>query len=52
MNLAALAEDSLVRWGEHPVLAFEGREWTNADMQRQAARLAHGLVGLGLAPGE
>jgi long-chain acyl-CoA synthetase len=52
MNLAALAEDSLVRWGEHPVLAFEGREWTNIDMQREAARLAHGLVALGLAPGD
>jgi long-chain acyl-CoA synthetase len=52
MNLATLAEESLVRWGEHPVLAFEGREWTNADMQRTAARLAHGLVALGLAPGD
>ena len=52
MNLAALAEDSLVRWGEHPVLAVEGREWTNIDMQREAARLAHGLVALGLAPGD
>ena len=41
-----------MRWGEHPVLAFEGREWTNIDMQRKAARLAHGLVALGLAPGD
>ena len=52
MNLATLAEEVLVRWGEHPVLAFEGREWTNADMQRAAARLAHGLVRLGLGPGD
>ena len=52
MNLATLADESLARWGEHPALAFEGREWTNVDMQRGAARLAHGLVRLGVRPGD
>ncbi len=52
MNLARLGEDSLARFGEYPALAFEGRELTNADLQRAASRLAHGLRRLGVGPGD
>ncbi|MBI4010864.1 MAG: long-chain fatty acid--CoA ligase [Candidatus Rokubacteria bacterium] len=52
MNLAALGEESLRRYGEYPALAFEGRELTNVDQQRAASRLAHALVRLGVAPGD
>jgi long-chain acyl-CoA synthetase len=52
MNLARLAEESLLRWGEYVSLAFEGREWTNVAQQRAANRFAHALQRLGLAPGD
>lgn len=52
MNLASLAEESLRRYGEHPALAFEGRQWTNLDQQRAACRVAHAFRRLGVAPGD
>src|SRR5262249_33074880 len=42
----------LRRYGEYPVLAFEGRELTNVDQQRAASRLAHALRRLGIGPGD
>jgi long-chain acyl-CoA synthetase len=52
MNLAALGEESVRRFGEYPALAFEGRELTNVDQQRAASRLAHALRRLGVEPGD
>jgi long-chain acyl-CoA synthetase len=52
MNLAALGEESVRRFGEYPALAFEGRELTNVDQLRAASRLAHALRRLGVAPGD
>jgi long-chain acyl-CoA synthetase len=52
VNLASLGEESVRRFGEYPALVFEGREWTNAEQQRAANRLAHALRGLGIGPGD
>jgi long-chain acyl-CoA synthetase len=52
MSLARLAEDGLQKYGEYVALAFEGREYTNADMQRAAARIAHALRRLGVERGD
>jgi long-chain acyl-CoA synthetase len=52
MSLARLAEDALDKYGEYTALAFEGRQYTNVDQHRAAARLAHALRRLGVAPGD
>lgn len=52
MNLARLGEDNVRRFGEYPALFFEGREFTNAALQRGANRLAHALRGLGVGEGD
>ena len=52
MNLARLGEDSVERFGEYTALHFEGRELTNVDQQRTAARVANALVRLGVQPGD
>ena len=52
MSLTRLAEDALDRYGEYTALAFEGRQYTNVDQQRSAARLAHALRRLGVGPGD
>jgi len=52
MNLARLGEENVRTFGEYVSLAFEGREWTNVDQQRAAARAAHGLRALGVGPGD
>jgi long-chain acyl-CoA synthetase len=50
VNLAALGEENLRRFGEYPALVFEGREITNRDQQAAANRLAHALRRLGIGP--
>ncbi|MGH7353453.1 MAG: long-chain-fatty-acid--CoA ligase [Candidatus Rokuibacteriota bacterium] len=52
MNLAHLGEENVRTFGEYVSLAFEGREWTNVEQQRAAARAAHGLRALGVGPGD
>jgi long-chain acyl-CoA synthetase len=52
VNLARLGEESVERFGEYPALFFEGRELTNVDQQRAAARVAGALVRLGVRPGD
>jgi long-chain acyl-CoA synthetase len=52
VNLARLGEDSVERFGEYTALHFEGRELTNVDQQRTAARVANALVRLGVQPGD
>jgi len=50
MNLAALAEQNLAEFGEYERLVFEGKSYTNRELNRQAARLSSALLALGLAP--
>jgi len=52
MNLAALGEENLQRYGEYVSLAFEGREWTNVEQRGAANRLANALRRLGVGAGD
>jgi long-chain acyl-CoA synthetase len=52
MNLAALAEENVRTFGEYVALHFEGREYTNVEQQRAAARVAHALGRLGVGVGD
>ena len=52
MNLAALGDANVGKYGEYPSLVFEGREWTNVEQQREAAKLANALRRLGVGVGD
>ena len=52
MNLAALGDANVRQYGEYPSLVFEGREWTNVEQQREAAKLANALRRLGVGVGD
>jgi long-chain acyl-CoA synthetase len=52
VNVAHLLEDSARHLGDRPALVFGERSWGYADLDREAGRLAAGLAGLGLRPGE
>jgi long-chain acyl-CoA synthetase len=52
MNLAVLGEENVARFGEYVALEFEGREITNVEQQRGAARVAHALRRLGVGVGD
>ena len=51
-NLAHLAEEAFERRGDYPALWFEGRWHSSEELFSRASRVAGGLVGLGVAPGE
>jgi long-chain acyl-CoA synthetase len=52
MNLAELSQMEIDRFGEHVVLIFEGREYTNCELRKGARKLARALQGLGVARGD
>ena len=52
MNLAVLGEENVRRFGEYVALHFEGREITNVEQQRAAARVAQALRRLGVGVGD
>jgi long-chain acyl-CoA synthetase len=52
MSLTRLVEESLERYGEYVALAFEGRQYTNVEQYRSAARVANLLRRLGVEPGD
>ena len=52
MNISELGARELERFGEHVSLIFEGREYTNAQLRRQARRLGAALKRLGVAKGD
>ena len=52
MNLARLGEESVERFGEYTALHFEGRDLTNVEQQRTAARVARALARMGVSPGD
>ncbi len=52
MNLAALSDENLVKYGEYERLVFEGRRYTNHELHAWGTRLASGLRTLGLEPGD
>ncbi len=51
MNIAQLAKNNLSA-GETVSVIFEGREYSNLQMDRAARRLGNALMKLGVAPGE
>jgi long-chain acyl-CoA synthetase len=51
-NLALLAEQAFERHGDYESLWFEGRWYRSGELRERARRIAAGLVGLGVAPGD
>ncbi|MEO8888247.1 MAG: AMP-binding protein [Jatrophihabitantaceae bacterium] len=50
--LSVLAEQSWARFGDRSTMRFEGRRWSAAELGALARRLAAGLRGLGVRPGD
>src|SRR5690242_5462700 len=51
-NLARLAESSMDRLGDHPSLYYEGTWYSSGELLDRARRVATGLRGLGVGPGD
>ena len=52
MNLANIFEDGVRKYGEFEVCHYEGRWYTNVEMNRMANRLGNGLKKLGIKRGD
>jgi len=51
-TLGSLPERAAERWGAREALYFKGRRWSFAELSAGIDRLARGLIGLGVRPGE
>jgi fatty-acyl-CoA synthase len=51
-TLGSLPERAARRWGTREALVFQGRRWSFAEISAGVDRLARGLIGLGVTPGE
>jgi fatty-acyl-CoA synthase len=51
-TLGSLPERAAERWGSREALYFKGRRWSFAELSARIDRLARGLIGLGVRPGE
>jgi fatty-acyl-CoA synthase len=51
-TLGSLPERAARRWGAREVLVFQGRRWSFDELSAGVDRLARGLIGLGVTPGE
>ena len=52
LRLGDLPDQAARRWGDREALSFEGRRWSHAEFAAEVDRVAKGLIGLGIAPGE
>jgi long-chain acyl-CoA synthetase len=52
VNIGSGIEDSIKRFGEYEALYFEGRWYTNAEINRDANLLGNALKGLGINKGD
>lgn len=52
MNVGRLALDSIEKYGEYESLLFEGRAYTNIELDRTAGKLARVLLQYGIRPGD
>jgi long-chain acyl-CoA synthetase len=52
MNITEVTEREIRSFGEHVSLVFEGREWTNVEMDQIARRLGDALTRLGVKRGD
>ncbi|MDP7639927.1 MAG: AMP-binding protein, partial [Candidatus Hydrogenedentes bacterium] len=51
-TLGALANQAAERFGNREYQYFEGKRWTYAETQVEIDRVARGLIGLGIQPGD
>jgi fatty-acyl-CoA synthase len=51
-TLGSLPARAARRWGAREALAFQGRRWSFDELSAGVDRLARGLIGLGVTPGE
>jgi fatty-acyl-CoA synthase len=51
-TIGALLKERVARDAAREALVFEGRRWTFAELARDTAAVARGLIGLGVAPGD
>ena len=51
-TLGSLPQRAARRWGAREALAFQGRRWSFDELSAGLDRLARGLIGLGVTPGE
>jgi long-chain acyl-CoA synthetase len=52
MNLGALLQDNVSRFGEYEMTYFEGRWYTNTELNRTANKLGNALRALGIKKGD
>ncbi len=52
MNLANLIEDGIRRYGEYDYCYFEGKWWTNVELNKTANKLGNALKKLGVERGD
>src|SRR4030043_495772 len=52
MNIGKLIEDNVKRFGEYESIYFEGKWYTNAEVNRTANQLGNALKGLGIGKGD
>jgi long-chain acyl-CoA synthetase len=52
MNIGSGIEDNIKRFGEYEALYFEGKWYTNVDINRSANLLGNALKGLGVSKGD
>ena len=52
MNVATLAEDNILKFGEYEYVHYEGRWYTNVEMKCIANRLGNALKQLGVKKGD
>ena len=52
MNLGSLGQDNFTRYGEYESIYFEGKWYTNVEMEKEANRLGNALKTLGVQRGD
>lgn len=52
MNLGSLGQDNITRYGEYNAVYFEGRWYSNVEMEAEACRLGNALRSLGVGKGD
>ncbi|MEA3218477.1 MAG: fatty-acyl-CoA synthase [Acidimicrobiia bacterium] len=51
-RLGDLPAEAAARWGDRWALVYKGKRWTHAEFAAEVDRVAKGLIGLGVEPGE
>ena len=50
--MGPLLDEAAAKWGDREAVSYKGITWTFADWQREADRLAKGLMAYGVEPGD